>query len=109
MPRGKSTQSSPAAIADPEPVKAHYDLSNEFFALFLDPTMTYSCAYFEDGGETLEEAQLKKIDLALRKLDLRPGQTLLDVGFGWGGAAFRAREKWGVRVVGLNLSENQFS
>jgi cyclopropane-fatty-acyl-phospholipid synthase len=90
-----------------ENVQAHYDLSNEFFALFLDPSMTYSCAYWERGGMTLEEAQLAKIDLALGKLGLEPGMRLLDVGCGWGATIRRAVEKYGVRAVGLTLSRNQ--
>ena len=61
-------------------VQAHYDLSDDFFRLFLDPTQTYSCAYFERDDMTLEEAQLAKIDLALGKLKLEPGMTLLDIG-----------------------------
>ena len=67
-----------------EDVQAHYDLSDDFFRLFLDPTQTYSCAYFERDDMTLEEAQIAKIDLALGKLGLQPGMTLLDVGCGWG-------------------------
>ncbi|OBF91609.1 SAM-dependent methyltransferase [Mycobacterium sp. 852002-51163_SCH5372311] len=88
-------------------VQAHYDLSDEFFRLFLDPTQTYSCAYFERDDMTLEEAQLAKIDLALGKLGLRPGMTLLDVGCGWGATMRRAIEKYDVNVVGLTLSKNQ--
>jgi cyclopropane-fatty-acyl-phospholipid synthase len=90
-----------------EQVQKHYDLSDDFFALFLDPSRTYSCAYFEREGMTLEEAQTAKIDLALGKLDLGPGQRLLDVGCGWGSLARRATAKHGVRVVGLTLSRNQ--
>ena len=90
-----------------EDVQAHYDLSNEFFALFLDPTRTYSCAYYERDDMTLEEAQLAKIDLALDSLELRPGMTLLDVGCGWGATMMRAMEKYDVDVVGLTLSRNQ--
>ena len=67
-----------------EDVQAHYDLSDDFFRLFLDPTQTYSCAYFERDDMTLEEAQIAKIDLALGKLGLAPGMTLLDIGCGWG-------------------------
>lgn len=89
-------------------VQAHYDLSDEFFALFLDTSMTYSCAYFEREDMTLEEAQTAKIDLALGKLDLQPGMTLLDIGCGWGALAKRAAEKYGVDVIGLTLSRNQF-
>lgn len=88
-------------------VQAHYDLSDDFFALFLDPTRTYSCAYFERDDMTLEEAQLAKIDLALGKLGLRPGMTLLDVGCGWGATMMRAIERYDVDVVGLTLSRNQ--
>lgn len=89
-------------------VQSHYDLSDDFFALFLDPTRTYSCAYFERDGMTLEEAQLAKIDLALGKCDLRPGMTLLDVGCGWGSTIMRAMERYDVNVVGLTLSHNQY-
>src|SRR5262245_3218671 len=92
-----------------EDVQAHYDLSDEFFRLFLDPTQTYSCAYFERDDMTLEEAQIAKIDLALGKLGLRPGMTLLDVGCGWGSTMMRAIEKYDVNVIGLTLSKNQCS
>jgi cyclopropane-fatty-acyl-phospholipid synthase len=88
-------------------VQAHYDLSDDFFRLFLDPTQTYSCAYFERDDMTLEEAQLAKIDLSLYKLGLKPGMTLLDIGCGWGATMRRAIEKYDVNVVGLTLSENQ--
>jgi cyclopropane-fatty-acyl-phospholipid synthase len=88
-------------------VQAHYDLSDDFFRLFLDPTQTYSCAYFEREDMTLEEAQIAKIDLALGKLGLRPGMTLLDVGCGWGATMRRAIEKYDVNVVGLTLAKNQ--
>ncbi|BBZ12062.1 SAM-dependent methyltransferase [Mycobacterium branderi] len=88
-------------------VRAHYDLSDDFFRLFLDPTQTYSCAYFERDDMTLEEAQIAKIDLALGKLGLQPGMTLLDIGCGWGAAMKRAVERYQVNVVGLTLSVNQ--
>ena len=90
-----------------EDVQAHYDLSDDFFRLFLDPTQTYSCAYFERDDMTLEEAQIAKIDLSLGKLGLQPGMTLLDVGCGWGATMMRAIEKYDVNVVGLTLSKNQ--
>jgi cyclopropane-fatty-acyl-phospholipid synthase len=96
------------ARANSENVRAHYDLSNEFFALFVDPTRTYSCAYFPREGMTLEEAQLAKIDMTLDKLGLEPGMTLLDIGCGWGSVMKRAIEKYDVNVVGLTLSENQY-
>jgi cyclopropane-fatty-acyl-phospholipid synthase len=90
-----------------EDVQAHYDLSDEFFRLFLDPTQTYSCAYFERDDMTLEEAQIAKIDLSLGKLGLQPGMTLLDIGCGWGATVNRAVERYDVNVVGLTLSKNQ--
>src|SRR6476646_8993346 len=86
-----------------EDVQAHYDLSDEFFELFLDPTRTYSCAYFERDDMTLEEAQIAKIDLALGKLGLQPGMTLLDIGCGWGATMRRAIDNYDVNVVGLTL------
>src|SRR5690349_25133491 len=105
------TKSEPPEGTDLTPhfddVQAHYDLSDEFFQLFLDPTRTYSCAYFERDDMTLEEAQIAKIDLALGKLGLQPGMTLLDVGCGWGATMMRAVEKYDVNVVGLTLSKNQ--
>jgi cyclopropane-fatty-acyl-phospholipid synthase len=88
-------------------VQAHYDLSDDFFRLFLDPSQTYSCAYFEHDGMTLEQAQMAKIDLALGKLGLEPGMTLLDIGCGWGATMRRAIENYDVDVVGLTLSRNQ--
>jgi len=88
-------------------VQAHYDLSDDFYRLFLDPTQTYSCAYFERDDMTLEQAQLAKIDLALGKLGLKPGMTLLDIGCGWGSTMMRALERYDVDVIGLTLSENQ--
>ncbi len=90
-----------------EDVQAHYDISNDFFGLFQDPTRTYSCAFYERDDMTLEEAQIAKIDLALGKLGLQPGMTLLDVGCGWGSVMRRAVERYDVNVVGLTLSRNQ--
>ncbi len=92
---------------DFESVQAHYDLSNDFFALFLDPSMTYSCARFDKPDATLHEAQLAKIDRSLDKCELRPGQRLLDIGCGWGSVAIRANQRHNVSVVGLTLSRNQ--
>ena len=89
-----------------EDSQAAYDISDEFFGLFLDPTWVYTCAYFERDDMTLEEAQLAKLDLALDKLKLEPGMTLLDVGCGWGGALVRGVEKYDANVIGLTLSRN---
>jgi cyclopropane-fatty-acyl-phospholipid synthase len=85
-----------------------YDISDDFFALFLGPTMGYTCGYFERDDMTLDESQVAKFDLALGKLDLQPGMTLLDVGCGWGGALELAVEKYDVNVIGITLSRNQF-
>ncbi|MCG5431951.1 class I SAM-dependent methyltransferase [Mycobacterium sp. MYCO198283] len=93
--------------SDKKEVQFHYDISNEFFKLWQDPTQTYSCAYFERDDYTLEQAQMAKIDLALGKLGLQPGMTLLDIGCGWGSTIMRAVEKYDVNVIGLTLSENQ--
>jgi cyclopropane-fatty-acyl-phospholipid synthase len=90
-----------------EDVQSHYDLSDDFYRLFLDPTQTYSCAYFERDDMTLEEAQYAKMDLSLGKLGLEPGMTLLDIGCGWGSTMMRAVERYDVNVIGLTLSENQ--
>jgi cyclopropane-fatty-acyl-phospholipid synthase len=93
---------------DARAVRHHYDVGNEFFALFLDESMTYSCAFFsKTEGGTLEEAQRAKLDLVCTKLGLKEGETVLDVGCGWGSFAEYASEHYGVRVVGITLSENQ--
>ncbi|MCV7230255.1 cyclopropane mycolic acid synthase family methyltransferase [Mycolicibacterium komossense] len=84
-----------------------YDLSDDFFALFLGSTMGYTCGYYERDDMTLDESQNAKFDLALNKLDLKPGMTLLDIGCGWGGALERAVENFDVNVIGITLSRNQ--
>lgn len=89
-------------------IQAHYDLSNEFFALFLDPSMTYSCAIFENSARTLEEAQLEKIDRACRRLHLTPDHHLLEIGTGWGALAIHAARKYGCRVTTTTISDRQF-
>ena len=89
----ESTRTRRAMRPHFEEIQAHYDLSDDFFGLFQDPSRTYSCAFFERDDMTLEEAQIAKIDLALGKLDLQPGMTLLDVGCGWGSVMKRAVEK----------------
>jgi cyclopropane-fatty-acyl-phospholipid synthase len=92
---------------DARAVRHHYDVSNDFFALFLDASMTYSCAIFSRGARTLEEAQEQKLDLVCTKLGLEQGQRVLDVGCGWGSFALHAARRYGVKVVGITLSEPQ--
>lgn len=90
-----------------ETLQSIYDISDEFFELFLGPTMAYTCAYFERDDMTLDEAQNAKFDLALGKLNLQPGMTLLDVGCGWGGGMQRAIETHDINLIGLTLSRSQ--
>lgn len=87
----------------------HYDLSNEFFALFLDPSMTYSCGIFESSQTTLEAASLAKYELICRKLDLQPGDHVVELGCGWGGFAEYAARNIGCRVTGITISQRQLS
>ena len=94
---------------DAEAIRYHYDVSNDFYKLWLDQNMVYSCAYFENGDEDLAAAQLKKIDHILTKINLQPGQTLLDIGCGWGALVLRATQKFGAKCVGVTLSENQYA
>jgi cyclopropane-fatty-acyl-phospholipid synthase len=96
-----------SAERDAAAVRYHYDVGNEFFSLFLDDSMTYSCAIFSRGAITLEEAQRTKLDLVATKLDLKPGMRVLDVGCGWGSFAIHAAREYGVEVVGITLSEKQ--
>ncbi|MCP9273958.1 cyclopropane mycolic acid synthase family methyltransferase [Mycolicibacterium arenosum] len=102
-----SKSASETRGSDKKEVQFHYDISNDFFKLWQDPSQTYSCAYFEKDDYTLEQAQLAKVDLSLGKLGLQPGMTLLDIGCGWGSTIARAVEKYDVNVIGLTLSENQ--
>ncbi|MFL5860201.1 MAG: class I SAM-dependent methyltransferase [Solirubrobacteraceae bacterium] len=92
---------------DRRAVRYHYDAGNAFFALFLDPSMTYSCAYFRGGAQTLAEAQQAKLGLVCTKLGLREGERVLDVGCGWGSFAMHAAKHHGVSVLGVTLSEQQ--
>ncbi|MDQ1919660.1 SAM-dependent methyltransferase [Massilia pseudoviolaceinigra] len=101
LARGHTRQRDAAAV------RYHYDVSNEFYAAWLDPGMVYSCAYFDNGDETLAEAQVKKIDHILTKIGVRPGHRLLDIGCGWGALAIRAAQRYGARCVGITLSDNQ--
>ncbi|SDM51806.1 SAM-dependent methyltransferase [Halarsenatibacter silvermanii] len=90
-----------------EGVRDHYDLGNDFFRLWQDETMTYSCAYFENHNKSLKQAQLAKIDHILEKLNLESGEKLLDIGCGWGHLAVRAAKKYDVEVLGITLSPEQ--
>ncbi|KUI33483.1 cyclopropane mycolic acid synthase family methyltransferase [Mycobacterium sp. GA-2829] len=90
-----------------EDIQAHYDLSDDFFGVFQDPTRKYSCAYYTGPNVTLSEAQIANVDQHLDRLDLKPGMTLLEVGCGWGLTLARAMEKYDVNVIGLTLSKNQ--
>lgn len=90
-----------------EDIQAHYDLSDDFFGVFQDPTRKYSCAYYTGPNVTLSEAQIANVDQHLEKLDLKPGMTLLEIGCGWGLTLLRAMEKYDVNVIGLTLSKNQ--
>jgi cyclopropane-fatty-acyl-phospholipid synthase len=93
---------------DARAVRHHYDVSNEFFELFLGPTMVYSCAIWRGGEKkTLEEAQEEKLDTVARKLDIKEGERVLDVGCGWGGFPLWAATKYGANVVGITLSPPQ--
>lgn len=92
---------------DRKAIRFHYDISNEFYALWLDPRMVYSCAYFEDEETSLEEAQLRKLDLICRKLDLQPGDRFLEIGSGWGGLLIHAASRYGVKAEGITLSQKQ--
>jgi cyclopropane-fatty-acyl-phospholipid synthase len=103
VPRGTRHSSDRDARA----VRHHYDVSNEFFALFLDSSMTYSCAIFSRGATTLEDAQVEKLEMVCRKLALQSGERVLDIGCGWGSFAIHAAREHGVHVTGITLSEPQ--
>ncbi|MGQ4515224.1 class I SAM-dependent methyltransferase [Streptomyces sp. DW26H14] len=93
---------------DKQAISHHYDVGNDFYEMVLGPSMVYSCAYWDDAPDfTLEDAQRDKLDLVCRKLDLREGQRLLDVGCGWGSMALHAAREYGVRVTGVTLSREQ--
>jgi cyclopropane-fatty-acyl-phospholipid synthase len=90
-------------------IQFHYDLSNDFYRLFLDSNMVYSCAYFRDWDNSLEQAQLDKLDMICRKLRLRPGEQFLDIGCGWGALVCHAAQHYGVQAHGITLSNEQLA
>ncbi|WP_440064714.1 class I SAM-dependent methyltransferase [Streptosporangium sp. OZ121] len=92
---------------DAEAIHHHYDVSNKFYSWVLGPSMAYTCAVFPEQDSTLEEAQLAKFELVARKLDLKPGMRLLDVGCGWGGMVIHAAREYGVKALGVTLSRQQ--
>ena len=94
---------------DAEAIHHHYDVSNRFYEMLLGPSMTYTCACYPTADATLEQAQAEKYDLVARKLDLKPGMRLLDVGCGWGGMVRHAVANYGVTAIGITLSQNQAS
>lgn len=89
-------------------IQSHYDIGNDFYKLWLDPTLTYSCAYFENDDDTLEQAQLNKINHILKKLKPERGKTLIDIGSGWGTLLYVAAEDYGLHATGVTLSEEQY-
>ena len=106
--QGDEVGRKPARRDEKAFVQFHYDLSNEFYQLFLDPEMQYSCAYFTDWNNTLEQAQQDKMEMICRKLRLQPGDRFLDIGCGWGGLLCHAARKYKVRGHGVTLSEKQY-
>jgi cyclopropane-fatty-acyl-phospholipid synthase len=111
---GEDEDNQPVRVAhdketDAKAISYHYDLSNAFYQLWLDSDMAYSCAYFETGSETLEQAQQAKFRHLCRKLRLQPGEYLLDVGCGWGGLARYAAREFGAKVFGITLSKEQLA
>lgn len=99
--------SSHSRARDRAAIQYHYDVGNDFYALWLDKRMVYSCAYFVSGTEDLDTAQEQKLDIICRKLQLKPGERLLDIGCGWGGLVVYAAQKYGVQSMGVTLSKEQ--
>ena len=105
--RGLRSRAAHTLRQDARQIQFHYDLSDEFYALWLDPRRVYSCAYFREADMSLAQAQQAKLDHICRKLQLRPGQRLLDIGAGWGGLLMWAAEHYGVQATGITLSKHQ--
>ena len=94
---------------DRDDIMHHYDVGNDFYGLWLDERLIYSCAYFQTGEETIHAAQRAKLDHVCRKLRLQPGERLLDIGCGWGGLILHAAQHYGVHAIGITLSDNQLA
>ena len=105
---GAQTARFEAGRDDTALIQFHYDLSNEFYALFLDPEMVYTCAYFPNGNDSIAEAQQAKLDMICRKLRLQPGDRMLDIGCGWGGLVCHAAQHYGAKAHGVTLSQAQY-
>ncbi|MBK1972634.1 class I SAM-dependent methyltransferase [Campylobacter sp. TTU-622] len=106
--KNKNISSKITQKKESENIKSHYDLGNDFYKLWLDETMSYSCAYFKNTKETLYEAQLNKIEHTLKKLNLKPKEKLLDIGCGWGWLSIIAAQKYDVEVIGITISKEQY-
>jgi cyclopropane-fatty-acyl-phospholipid synthase len=105
---GRDAPSSGSEAENKENIQHHYDVSNTFYALFLDPEMVYSCGYFTDWNNDIATAQRDKLDMSCRKLRLKPGDRLLDIGCGWGALVCHAAQHYGVHAHGVTLSQQQF-
>lgn len=104
----KTLNNATKKLTQRENIQHHYDLGNDFFALWLDQSMSYSCGYFKNPRDTLYQAQMQKIDHILKKLQLKPGEKLLDIGSGWGHLIIKAAQEYGVHATGVTLSEEQY-
>jgi cyclopropane-fatty-acyl-phospholipid synthase len=104
---GEQRQSDGSAVENKKNIAYHYDVSNDFYALWLDKEMVYTCSYFTDWNNSLEQSQLDKLEMICRKLRLKPGETLLDIGCGWGALSCYAAQHYGVKAYGVTLSEQQ--
>jgi cyclopropane-fatty-acyl-phospholipid synthase len=106
---GQDRESGGAEAENKRNIAYHYDVSNAFYRLWLDQEMVYTCAYFHNWDDPLDAAQAQKLDMVCRKLRLKPGETMLDIGSGWGALAFHAARHYGVTVLGVTLSERQLA
>jgi cyclopropane-fatty-acyl-phospholipid synthase len=104
----KTLSSVAAKAKEKANIQHHYDLGNDFFSLWLDETMSYSCGYFKNPDDSLYQAQLQKVNHILRKMQLKPGERLLDIGSGWGWLIISAAQQYGVKATGITLSEEQY-